>query len=84
MKSITIHKIDDATEGVLVARALQEGVSLNQLIKRLLRESLGIGGQKPDHSEDFAGFCGKWSEQEAEEFDKEVSIFDEIDEEVWR
>jgi len=84
MKSITIHKIDDATEGVLVARAHREGVSLNQLIKRLLRESLGIGGQKPDHRADFARFCGKWSEQEAEEFDKAVVVFDEIDEEVWQ
>ena len=84
MKSITIHKIDDATEDVLVSRARSEGVSLNQLIKRLLRESLGLGGGKPDHRADFAGFCGKWSDEEADEFDKAVSVFDEIYEEVWR
>lgn len=84
MKSITIHKLDDATEARLVARAREEGVSLNQLVKRLLRESLGVNGAAPDHRGDFAGFCGRWSEQEAAEFDQAVASFDEIDEEVWR
>ncbi|MCH7224759.1 FitA-like ribbon-helix-helix domain-containing protein [Haloferula sp. A504] len=84
MKSITIHKLDDATEERLVARARSEGVSLNQLVKRLLRESLGVHNAAPDHRRDFAAFCGRWSEQEAEEFDRAVAGFDEIDEEVWR
>jgi len=83
MKSITIHKIDDSTEEVLVARAKKEGVSLNQLIKRLLRESLGVSEKAPSHREDFAQFCGQWSKKETKEFDEAVAFFDEVDEEVW-
>lgn len=84
MKSITIHKMDDDTERVLVDRARSEGLSLNQLIKRLLREALGLGESKDPHREDFAQFCGRWSEEDGAAFEKATAGFGEIDEEVWR
>ena len=84
MKSITIHKLDDETERALVGQAAREGVSLNQLVKRLLREILGIGGENRDRRRDFEGFCGRWSEEDGEEFERAMAGFGEIDEEVWQ
>jgi plasmid stability protein len=84
MKSITIHKLDDETERALVGRAEREGLSLNGLVKRLLRETLGLGERGRDRRGDFAEFCGRWSEEEGEAFEEAMAGFGEIDEEVWQ
>lgn len=81
MKSITIHKIDDETEKALVEIAEKEGVSLNKLIKKLLRESLGL--DEPKHRADFESFCGLWSDEEADAFDKAAAGVDTYLEEEW-
>lgn len=47
MKSITIHRLDDDLEARLGELAAQRGLSLNQLIKNLLRERLGLDGFYP-------------------------------------
>ena len=84
MKSVTIHKLDEETKRALTKRAEEEGTSLNRLVKRLLRESLGIDGGKESRRQDFAEFCGRWSEEEAREFERATAGFGEINEEVWR
>lgn len=84
MKSITIHKIDDDTERVLVNRARDEGISLNQLIKRLLREALGLSESRDARRADFAGFCGSWNKEDVAEFERATEVFGKIDEELWQ
>lgn len=83
MKSITIHKIDDETEKRLTELAAKEGVSLNRLIKSVLRESLGIEGKSRNNESDFAEFCGIWSEEDFEEFKQKVAPLEEINEQDW-
>ncbi len=68
----------------LDALSTKEKLSLNQLIKGLLKKSLGLEPRDEDHKADFVEFCGSWSEKEAEEFAKATECFDEIDEEVWK
>jgi plasmid stability protein len=84
MKSITIHKLDDETERALVGRAEREGLSLNGLVKRLLREALGLGERGRNQREVFAEFCGRWGEEEGKAFEAAMAGFGEIDEEVWQ
>lgn len=84
MKSITIHKIDDDLEEQLSKLATEEGVSLNHLIKRLLRERFGLDDHKVDHRSDFEEFCGQWSDEDAAEFEAATSDFSQIDSEVWK
>lgn len=55
MKSITIHKLDDELEAVLVEKAQEEGLSQNQLIKQLLRKALGLNNTK-NRRADFKAF----------------------------
>ncbi len=37
-----------------------------------------------DHREDFAEFCGGWSEADAAEFDENTKDFREVDPRDWR
>lgn len=83
MKSITIHKIDDETEKALVAIASREGISLNKLIKQLLRESLGLEEEPINYRADFESLWGAWSQEEGAEFNERVKVFDEIVDGDW-
>ena len=84
MKSITLHRLDDDLETRLSEVAAKRGLSLNQLIKNLLRERLGLDQPPTNHREDFEEFCGQWSDAEAKAFEKAVSDFATIDEEIWQ
>ena len=79
MKSITIHNIDGQTEKLLHERAKKEGISLNKLIKKLLRQSLGLEEKIIDNKEDFKEFFGSWSEEDYQEFNNNVKVFSELD-----
>jgi hypothetical protein len=82
MKSITIHNLDTAIAQKIQQMANEMGLSQNKLIKRLLRQSLGLS-DTPAEMNNFEKFCGCWSEQEAKEFTTNTSTFDAIDTELW-
>jgi len=84
MKSITIHKIDDETEKRLTELATKEGISLNSLIKRVLRESLGVEKKSVNNKSDFTEFCGIWSEEDLQEFQQKVAPLEKINDEDWQ
>jgi plasmid stability protein len=44
MRSITIHNLDPEVGRLIQNQAAEEGLSLNQLVKRLLRKALGLSG----------------------------------------
>jgi hypothetical protein len=76
MKSITIHKLDEALARELEEQARREGMSINRLVKKLLRRALGLEKEpEPDHKEDFLDLFGTWSERE--ETDKGVDRWSE-------
>jgi len=78
VKSITIHKLDDDLAGVLELHARREGVSINRLVNRLLRSSLGL--EKPaavDRRADFEDLFG-WSEEEEQRFKRRLADLEQI------
>ena len=84
MKSITIHKLDDSLVRVLEERARREGVSMNRLVKSLLRAAVGL--DKPprtDHREEFLDLFGTWSEEEATRFDERIRELERIEPGDW-
>ncbi len=83
MKSITIHKIDEETEQKLLELANKEGISLNRLVKRVLRESLGLDKSSRNNKSDFADFLGVWSISDAEEFQQNIVRLEEIRNKDW-
>ncbi len=82
MYSLTIHNMDAAMYTRLYAIARQEELSLNQVVKRLLRDALDALAPQRNLKSDFGEFAGKWSEQEAKEFNARVART--IDAEDWR
>jgi len=84
MTSITIHDLDDHLATLIRARARAEGKSLNQTIKRLIEEALGVKRTQASHRKDFEKFCGMWSKAEAAAFRKATGDLERTDPEDWR
>lgn len=82
MRSITIHNLDPDVSRLIDQQAAEQGLSLNQLVKRLLRKALALPGQVPAPSPGFDDFSGLWTQEEAAEFN--ASVKREIDPEEWK
>ena len=84
MKSITIHALDDDLAQRIEDKARLEGLSLNKMIKKLLREALGLVPQDVrDRREEFMDLFGSWTDEDAREFKEAVKDFERIDPGDW-
>ena len=86
MATMTIRGIDDEVAVLLKERAKNEGISINGLILKMVKESLGIEKKKRmkiyldiDHP-----LAGTWSEKDLKEFQKNVEDMEKIDKEIWK
>jgi len=75
------------TAGVFRARSHKEGVSVNTLVLKMIRQALGQ--EKTPHARqrftDLDELRGSWSTEEATEFDAATALFRQIDEtKIWR
>ena len=68
MYSLTIHNMDAAVYNRLYSMAEERELSLNQLVKRLLRDAIESLAPLRKKKPDFSCFAGKWSAKEAAEF----------------
>jgi plasmid stability protein len=85
MKSISIHGIDDPVYRLLKSRAKNEGRSINQTVKALLEQALGVSSSSCEpRRKEFETMCGTWTTREKEEFDKATEDFEKIDPEEWK
>jgi hypothetical protein len=85
VKSLTIHALDEQLAAQIKRRAREQSLSMNELIKQILAEGLGIKVPAvPPHRDDFAGFCGTWKEKDAREFEARVADTQRIDPEDWK
>lgn len=82
MKSMTIHKLDEILYKRLREMAEEEGLSLNKLVKRILRKSLGLDPTPPKKI-DLSFLSDSMSDAEIKAFDRAVKVFDQIDEDEW-
>ena len=84
MRSITIHKLDDDVGDKIEQIARKNGMSLNQAIKGLLREAVGLeDAASAKKRKEFSDLFGTWSEKEAADFAERVREFDNVDEGEW-
>ena len=84
MRQITIRLTDEALQQAVEETARREDISLNKAIIRLLRRGAGLDpapGRTIGTSLDFA--FGTWTEEEYQEFEEAVRMFEEIDPEPW-
>ena len=81
MSSITIHNLDPDIRALMDKQAAEEGLSLNQLVKRLLRKALGLSGTHPVSPRGFDEFSGLWTKEDAASF--RVATARKVDPEDW-
>jgi len=85
MATMTIRGIDDEVAVLLKDRAKNEGISINGLILKMVKESLGIEKKKRMKIYlDIDHLAGTWSEKDLKEFQKNVEDMEKIDKEIWK
>ena len=86
MEQLTIRGFEEELELRIKKLARSEGISLNQAVLRLLRKGTGLADRKdrPDViGSSLDHFIGTWSAKEAEEIERAIADFEEIDETMW-
>ncbi len=81
-KSITIHQLDPQVYSLVKQRSLEEGLSLNKVIKKLLHQALGLSETKK--KADYSKFCGMWTDEEFKDFHASIKDLEKVDKELWR
>ncbi len=85
MVTMTIRGIDDEVAKLLKDRAKSEEISVNGLILKMVKESLGIEKKKRMKIYlDIDHLVGTWSEKDLKEFQKNVEDMEKIDKEIWK
>lgn len=82
MIQITVRNIPAAVEARLRALAERSGSSLNQTVIRLLEAA--TGGRPDTPKRDLSQIAARWSDRDADAFDKATAPFESVDAEVWR
>ena len=85
MSTITIRGIDETTAKTLKERAKKEGISVNAVLLKTLKESLGLEKKKRMvvHT-DLDHLAGTWSKKDFSEFQKKIADFETVDEKMWK
>ncbi len=77
MKSVTIHNMDLDLYRRLKESAEKQGLSMNKLVKKLLRKSLGLSPISRKEF-DFSDLIGSWGPEEARQFEQDLDFFDKV------
>ncbi len=85
MATMTLRGIDEQTAQALKERANRDGISVNAVTLRLLRESLGLEKRRRSVTySDLDHLAGTWSREEEAEFKRNTAVFEQVDEELWK
>lgn len=85
MKVITLRNIPPEVARRIQQQSAQTGLSLNKTVISILQEGLGLSGSGPPgvRHDDLDDFCGIWSDEQANEFDRALAHQRRIDPELW-
>lgn len=85
MTTMTLRGIDEPLAQTLKELARNQGVSLNTLALRLIREATGIDKRKRTlEYHDLDALAGTWSDKDELEFRNATQPFAVIDVEMWK
>lgn len=84
MSVVTVRGIDDTMAKVLKEKAKQEGTSVNTVLLKTLRESLGLKKKKRTVIyNDLDHLAGTWSGKDFLEFQEKIADFETVDKKIW-
>lgn len=85
MTTMTLRGIDEAISGALKEKARREDTSVNTIMLRILKESLGIEKKKRIVIyDDLDHLAGTWSLNDLSEFENATVAFEKVDEDMWK
>ncbi|CAG0946941.1 hypothetical protein [Geobacter sp.] len=85
MATITLRGVDERIANTLKEKAKKEGISVNTLMLKLLKEALGMEKRKRSVVyDDLDHLAGTWSAADAAEFEQATAVFEKVDEEMWK
>jgi plasmid stability protein len=85
MATMTLRGIDDAISGALKEKARREDTSVNTVMLRILKESLGIEKKKRNVVYgDLDHLAGTWSMEDLAQFESATTAFEKVDEDMWK
>ncbi len=82
MSQITLRELPEVLDHQLRSLAKKNHTSLNRTIQNILMETLGLS-EGSSRKRDLSDLSGAWSREEAEAFEKDLAVFDQIDDEIW-
>ena len=80
MKTLTVRNVPPELAEALEREKGLHGASLNQTVIDLLKRGLGLNTAR---SNGLVGLAGRWTEEEFARFERDVAIFEQIDDELW-
>ena len=84
MAILTIRGIDEEVSVILKKQAQKEGISVNALLLRLIKEALGLEKKRRIIYNDLDQLAGTWTEKDSKEFEEKIAAFEIIDENIWK
>jgi hypothetical protein len=86
MTQLTLRGFDKELERKLREEARRRGMSLNRAALSLMRRGAGLEDESPRPNVVGGALdylAGTWSEAEAEELQRTLNSFEDVDEELW-
>jgi plasmid stability protein len=85
MATMTLRGMDEGMTRALKDRAQKENTSVNSVMLKILKESLGLDKKKRSVLyNDLEHLAGTWSAQDAAEFENATAAFEAVDEDIWK
>lgn len=85
MTTMTLRGIDETLAQTLKELARNQGVSLNTLALRLIREATGVDKRKRTvEHHDLDSLAGTWCAEDEAAFQIATRSFEVVDEEMWK
>ena len=85
MKQLTIRGFDDDLAAQIERLANREGISMNQAVLKLLRKGAGLGrrGRVDTVGASLDDLIGTWTADEAQQIERAIEDFENIDDSIW-
>jgi hypothetical protein len=83
MANLSLRGCDEDLVRALKELSARDGLSVNRLILKILKDALLGAGKKPLRYDDLDSLAGTWTAAEADAFDNDTSSFGQIDNELW-
>ncbi|MGV8040461.1 MAG: ribbon-helix-helix protein, CopG family [Thermoanaerobaculaceae bacterium] len=85
MNAMTVRGLDESDTARLKQEARRRGVSVNALLKLLVRQGLGIERRsREERHTELDALAGTWSDEDAARFERAVEPFEQVEPELWR